>query len=51
VAHSDYDRLSVAYGLSQLNPGTFERVVALKPKVFASEETDWNTVAVDKSVC
>ncbi|MBL0719746.1 hypothetical protein JI742_07575 [Piscinibacter sp. Jin2] len=51
VAHGDYDRLSVAYGLSQLNPGTFERVVALKPRVFASEETDWNTVTVDKSVC
>jgi len=51
VAHGDYDRLSVAYGLSQLNPGTFERVVALKPIVPVSEETDWNTVALDKSVC
>lgn len=51
VAHSDYDRLSVAYGLSQLNPGAFERVVALRPKVSEFEETDWNSVAVDKSLC
>ena len=51
VAHGDYDRLSVAYGLSQLNPGAFNRVVALKPKVSDFEGTDWNTVAVDKSVC
>ena len=51
VAHGDYDRLSVAYGLSQLNVGTFERVVALKPKAAALEETDRDTVCVDKSVC
>lgn len=29
VVHSDYDRLSVAYGLSQLVPGDFEPVNAL----------------------
>lgn len=51
VAHADYDRLSVAYGLSQLNPGTFERVVALEPKVPTLVGTDWNTLTVDKSVC
>ncbi len=51
VAHGDYDRLSVAYGLSQLNPGAFKRVGALEPKVYSSKETDWNTMAVDKSVC
>ena len=51
VAHGDYDRLSVAFGLSQLNPGAFNRVLALKPKVSTFDETDWNTVAVDKSVC
>jgi hypothetical protein len=51
VAHRDFDRLSVAYGLSQLNPGTFERVVALRPMVPASQETDWNPVAVDKALC
>jgi hypothetical protein len=51
VAHGDYDRLSVAYGLSQLNVGTFERVVALKPKAADLAETDWDTVCVDKSVC
>jgi len=53
VAHGDYDRLSVAYGLSQLNPGAFDRVVAQKPQVIQSEETDWtwNATTVDKSVC
>lgn len=51
VAHGDYDRLSVAYGLSQLNPGVFNRVVALKPKVSEANDTDWNTVLMDKSVC
>lgn len=51
VANSDYDRLSVAYGLSQLNPGSFERVVAMKPKAVVSQETDWSISAVDKSVC
>jgi len=51
VAHGDYDRLSVAYGLSQLHPGAFERVAALKPVVSAAEQTDWTSLAVDKSVC
>lgn len=51
VAHGDYDRLSVAYGLSQLNPGVFENVVALKPIVSDVEQTDWTSLAVDKSVC
>ena len=51
VSHSDYDRLSVAYGLSQLNPGTFERVVALKPRVTDVDLTEWNLTIADKSVC
>lgn len=51
VAHGDYDRLSVAYGLSQLYPGAFERVTALKPIVKTTEQTDWTSLAVDKSVC
>lgn len=33
VNHGDYDRLSVAYGLSQLHPGVFERVTEIKPRV------------------
>lgn len=37
VAHGDYDRLSVAYGLSQLNAGTFKRVTALKASVSAPQ--------------
>jgi hypothetical protein len=51
VAHGDYDRLSVAYGLSQLIPGSFERVAALKPIVSALENTDRANLFVDKSVC
>lgn len=51
VSSADYDRLSVAYGLSQLNPGAFERVAALKPVVTAEKQNDWTTSPVDKSVC
>ncbi len=51
VAHGDYDRLSVAYGLSQLIPGAFERVAALKPIVSLYEKTDHANQFVDKSVC
>lgn len=51
VSSADFDRLSVAYGLSQLNPGAFERVVALKPAAAAEKENDWTISLVDKSVC
>jgi hypothetical protein len=51
VAHTDYDRLSVAYGLSQLNPGSFAKVTALQPHVPAVQSTDWSSRYVDKSAC
>ena len=51
VSSADYARLSVAYGLSQLNLGAFERVAALKPVVTAERQNDLTTSPVDKSVC
>lgn len=51
VAVADYDRLSVAYGLSQLNPGSFNHVSALKPKVESEKPHDWISSTVDKSAC
>jgi hypothetical protein len=51
VNHGDYDRLSVAYGLSQLHPGVFERVTEMKPSVSASCAPDWSIAAIDKSIC
>ena len=51
VSSGDFDRLSVAYGLSQLNPGAFERVAALKPVVTEKKPNDWTIPPVDKSVC
>lgn len=47
----DYDRLSVAYGLSQLNLGEYERVSALRPLVPIEQQNDWISSATDKSVC
>jgi hypothetical protein len=51
VTSVDYDRLSVAYGLSQLNPGVFKQVVAKKPKVATEAQNDWSIPLSDKSVC
>lgn len=51
LATSDYDRLSVAYGLSQLNPGAFERVEKLAPAVATVKSSDWTVPFTDKSAC
>jgi len=51
VTSVDYDRLSVAYGLSQLNPGVFKQVVAKKPRVATEAQNDWSISLTDKSVC
>lgn len=51
VSVADYDRLSVAYGLSQLNPGSFKRVSALRPRVKADQESNWISSTADKSAC
>jgi hypothetical protein len=51
LAKSDYDRLSVAYGLSQLSPGDFERVHALAPQVATPQVTNWGAGYIDKAHC
>lgn len=51
VLVNDYDRLSVAYGLSQLYPGAFERVSAMEPIVPIQRESTWNMSLTDKSIC
>lgn len=51
VPDGDYDRLSVAYGLSQLNLGAFEQAGALKPLASTPRSKDLESLFVDKSVC
>lgn len=48
---ADYDRLSVAYGLSQLNLGEYERVSALRPIVKIQQHDDWISSIAEKSGC
>lgn len=47
----DYDRLSVAYGLSQLSLGEYKRVSALKPVATIQQQNDWISSTADKSAC
>lgn len=47
----DYDRLSVAYGLSQLNLGEYERVSALRPVVEIQQQNEWISSTAEKSAC
>ena len=51
LAAGDFDRLSVAYGLSQLTLGAFERVSTLRPEVTSSQESDWISSTAEKSAC
>ena len=51
LAVGDYDRLSVAYGLSQLNLGEYVRVSALRPVVQIQQQDDWISSTVEKSAC
>ena len=48
---SDYDRLSVAYGLSQLTPGKIVQAEAMTPVVKVDRMSDWSENYVDKSIC
>lgn len=48
---SDYDRLSVAYGLSQLTPGKVVQAEAMTPVVKVDRMSDWSENYVDKSIC
>jgi hypothetical protein len=51
VGKSDYDRLSVAFGLSQLDTVSVSQVVEMKPIVKISHESDWRDNYSDKSYC
>lgn len=51
VLRSDYDRLSVAYGLSQLNPGDFAKVGKMMPMVSDTSTLDLDELFIDKSAC
>lgn len=51
LAAGDFDRLSVAYGLSQLSLGAFERVSTLRPEVTSPQESDWISSTAEKSAC
>lgn len=46
----DYDRLSVAYGLSFLNVGRIVKAVS-KPKIQTKEAIEWRSNYVDKDQC
>ena len=48
---SDYDRLSVAYGLSQLTPGKIVQAEAMAPIVKVDRMSDWSENYVDNSSC
>lgn len=51
VVRSDFDRLSVAYGLSHLSLGAIKQVERLVPVVDASSPIDWAKNYVGKDVC
>lgn len=48
VTRTDYDRLSVAYGLSRLNPGEIRQADSLQCVVPAEKHSDWRTHYLDK---
>jgi hypothetical protein len=51
VTRSEYDRLSVAYGLSQLNLGMVKLVEAMTPLAAVDHYSKWGESYVDKDVC
>ncbi len=51
VSRADYDRLSVAYGLSQLNLGTVNRIAPMKPFAIVDHYSKWADNYVDKDFC
>ena len=51
VSRVEYDRLSVAYGLSQLNLGTAKQVEAMAPSVSIVNRSKWSDGYVNKDVC
>lgn len=51
VSRTEYDRLSVAFGLSQLTIGSFKQAEKLIPVVPVERASDWTSNYVDKSAC
>jgi len=51
VSRVDYDRLSVAYGLSQLNLGTVNRIAPMKPLATVDHYSKWGDNYADKDFC
>jgi hypothetical protein len=51
VSPGEYDRLSVAYGLSQLHIGTVMQVEAMTPLIPIANESRWLDGYVTKDAC
>jgi hypothetical protein len=51
ISRADYDRLSVAYGLSQLNLGTVSRIAPMKPLATVDHYSKWGDNYTDKDFC
>ncbi len=51
ISRADYDRLSVAYGLSQLNLGTVNRIAPMKPLATVDHYSKWGDNYADKDFC
>ncbi len=51
VSRSDYDRLSVAYGLSQLNLGAVNRIAPMQPLATVEHYSKWSDNYADKDFC
>jgi hypothetical protein len=51
LTRADYDRLSVAYGLSQLNLGTVNRIAPMKPLATVDHYSKWGDNYADKDFC
>ena len=49
LSRADYDRLSVAYGLSQLDVASMSKVAAMQPSVNVSHASSWRNNYVEKS--
>ncbi len=51
VSRGEYDRLSVAYGLSQLHIGTIKQVEAMEPLIPIVNQSRWLDSYVNKDAC
>jgi hypothetical protein len=51
LSRADYDRLSVAYGLSQLNMGSVNRIAPMEPLATVDHYSKWSDGYTDKDFC